>query len=168
MPVVLDNDPGHRVALYLWTGSAWVKARTDTLARLHIAEARERNPLTIGLAYLAGGVAPHAATTRFTYTVPASRAAILSDVFFSVMRDAAAAPVGLVSARLVLTTLTSGSPWLIEVSFIGNTVGDMTQNMLAPALYLRAGETIAAISDDASTGGSARYLLNAALTEFDF
>jgi len=123
----------------------------------------DRAPLTNQEVYNAATVAPHGPTVRWTYTVPTGRKALLQSAYVKLMRQVAAAPVGYAQAYIVYQT----TGIIISASINTNVIGDGSQLAIGQSITMLAGEEIHAGSDDASTGGSFRYLISANLLEYD-
>lgn len=123
----------------------------------------DRNPLTVGIAYDAGAVAPHSQTQRAIYTVPASRKAKVSSSFCHIMRVTAAAPASYTDIRIK-----DGSGRLTNFCKLrSNGVGDKDSMFKGNEIELLAGQTIEIDTEDYSTGGTVDYLASIFLTEFD-
>ena len=255
MPVVLDNDVGDRAALYLWSGSAWVKARSDadghfqidvlssalptgaataanqlteitalqliddlrnalgsvntddlqvdvktsalptgaaTAANqstmitalqliddlrnalasvgadeLRMADPRERAPLMVTALYVAGAVAPHAATSRWSYTVPAGKKARVEWVYAGLIQDAVATAAGYAEASVRYTPSGGTVTRLTDAIKINLALGSEGHVGAGLDLMMLAGDNLNAITNDANTGGTILYLVSAKVTEYD-
>lgn len=99
--------------------------------------------------YNAGGVAPHAATTRWTYTVPTNRAAQIESALVAILRTAAAAPVGTTFATVTATGVS-----LLYATDISNAVGAFTSQQQGESGFLNAGDVLLGQTFDGSTGGT--------------
>lgn len=127
----------------------------------------DRNSIEGSLNYQAYAVAPHADTTRWTYTVPAGKKAYVDSANAIVYRFTAATGVSLVNSRLVITP-SGGSATLIVFAHIEtNVVGDNARQNLAGSLLLLSGSTFRGITVDSSTGGTVDYVAAAHYIEFD-
>lgn len=96
------------------------------------------------------GVAPHASTVRGTYTVPAGSLALVRYAGLQIVRQTAAAPVGLAIAYADLAT----SYLINDIALQLNGVGDNVRQLLTGELSLAAGEALRLVTSDASTGGT--------------
>lgn len=128
----------------------------------------DRNPLNIANGYVAG-LAPHANTTRWTYTVPQNRKCYLEFLDCQVTRQAAAGPVGNVDASVVyFAAIAPATPVNIATSdLFTNGVGDNSKSALGQSLLLYAGDVLYAQTSDLGTGGQCFYNLSMKGTEFD-
>ncbi len=124
---------------------------------------QDRNPLTINQLYSAT-VAPHGVTTRWTYTVPASRKAQMESVLARILRITAAAPVAYADADVAVGNVLS---YIAIADLMTNNVGDRISVNLGAAAFLQAGEFVVGRTQDASTGGTISYVASLKATEFD-
>lgn len=122
----------------------------------------DRNPQLTRLAYNVGAVAPHAATTRATYTVPSGKKAIVTTVSLQVLRESAAAPVGLSGCLFGQAGGTSGTAYMLK-----NNVGDSQTLYLGTTALVAAGEDVTISSVDLSTGGTHRFSMFVSVVEFN-
>jgi len=125
----------------------------------------DRAPASVSKVYSAAGVAPHGETTRFTYTVPAGKLALVASVVASAVRVTAAAPVGYAFAAVKLNDGTVNAPIVIAAE-IGNTVDSDARMNGTPQLVALAGTVITGTTADGSTGGTFNYELGAIIYEF--
>jgi hypothetical protein len=122
----------------------------------------DRNSTTPSVSVIAQNIAPHAQTTRVTYTVPAARKAIVTAITVQTIRITVAAPVGNVN-WLVNTngvTISSGE-------FLDNTVGGNQRTATGCGQIALAAGVINIQDTDSSTGGTVDYFESLAVTEFD-
>lgn len=117
---------------------------------------------TLASSSILGGVGPHGATTRWSYTAPTGAAAQVENVQITYDRDAVAAPAGL---TLVLVSL-SPAGYLVFLESVDNVVGSAHTVHLTDCGHLAPGETIACQTSDASTGGTNRYITSAHYREY--
>lgn len=127
----------------------------------------DRNPGPKTSMYSAGGVAPHASTTRWSYTVPVGRKAWVDSMWIQVDRAAAGTTAGVVAANLNYvpnggTVGVFGQGWLFN-----NAVGAVNQVVAEQFGYLGAGDVLSSTTSDGSTGGSIDYTIAAKYTEYD-
>ena len=122
----------------------------------------DRNPLNASVSYSSAGLAPAGTTTRFTYTVPAGRKALLTGGHIRWRRPTAAAPVGLVTFNIQDALVNLG---LVRTA--NNVVEAVEGYALALGQYEVAGTTILGQTTDTSTGGSCDYDASLSITEFD-
>ncbi len=126
----------------------------------------DRNVLSKTQAYAVGGVAPHALTQRFAYTVPAGRLAIISSASIIINRATAAGTAGLVNDIITIDD-GGGQVGILYCNLYSNGVGDRSMLSISPQLPIKAGWTVAGLSGDSSTGGSVLHDLTVSITEFD-
>ncbi len=126
----------------------------------------DRNTLIRALAYQNSALAPHGITVRATYTVPAAKKAVITQIDFTWGRQTAAAPVGDVFLQATVTV--NG----VTAEIAGLYVRDNTlfnwKNQNVPAqIWLNAGDIINLSTFDGSTGGTGYYVLGLVYVEFD-
>ena len=127
----------------------------------------DRTPSTQVSAYLVSGVAPHSATSRWSYTVPTGKKFRVEWMQVQMIRITAATTVDLVTSDIQLTP-SGGSlahmkyDWHYSNTVLANAVFNNT-----PQLTLQSGDVIADLTNDLSTGGTMEYLLTMKGTEFD-
>lgn len=165
MPVVLDGDTGQRVLIYGEDGATPRTIEVDDVGRVEVSDPRRGSGAIAALSYIAAGVAPHAATIRATYTVPAGRAAIVEIAQASIIRDAAPAPASIASGRVRYLPSFGGTLWLCEAVIFDAAVGARDVSAVGLTLYMAAGDTIDLETFDGSTGGTVRYAMTAKVTE---
>jgi len=107
-------------------------------------------------------VAPHSATQRWTYTVPAGKKAFLEAINLKLIRKTAASTVGVAYASIVLNTYS-----VFEARVVTNNVGDKDAVSVGQALTLNPGDTLEGYTYDGSTGGTFDYQTIVKITEFD-
>lgn len=104
-----------------------------------------------------------------TYTVPLGRKAIVQMVHASIRRVAAAAPAA--EARIfgaidrVQPRVGPATPLFFELALQDNTVGAFRELHMPCSIKLRAGESIRARNQDASTGGTTYQTWGAIIME---
>ena len=141
--------------------------RVDSLARQIVAEARYLSPTKVTQLYSAAGVAPHAATTRWTYTVPANKRAILDIISVFLLRDAAPATAGEALVYVNFTPSGGSTTAFLLVGNITAVVGTPQYQSAAAGWMLGAGDAIGGLTADGSTGGTYRLMVTLSATEFD-
>lgn len=117
---------------------------------------------TLLFVYAANGVAPHAGTTRWTYTTPTSRATRVEALHLGMMRATAPGAAALTNALIWSAT---GTARYIELQEITAAVGAMTRDLLGECGWLAAGDVIFATTQDFSTGGTYNYTASGHLRE---
>lgn len=127
----------------------------------------DRNYSTKGSVYDANAVAPHALTTRFTYTVPASKKAIIGSGTVHFFRDGTSGGAARMQAQLTVTTAdaTVAACTRLEDSTAAFAV---TNNAPTPGqMTLIAADIVRAQTFDLSVGGTYSYLISIAVGEYD-
>lgn len=127
----------------------------------------DRNPLTDGMAFDTGTIAPHASTTRVTYTVPANRNAMYEyGTAWAVRMTAAGAP--LLYESFVFATLSGGGNAICpDARSLINTAGNEVLVNATPQAVLLAGQTLNVGDLDLSAGGTCRFFGAFKFTEYD-
>lgn len=125
----------------------------------------DRNPLGISYSFASGSIAPHADTTRWTYTVPANRRFILNEAYAHLCRTALAGAAGAISVN-ILVNQGAGNIYVARLYDLNNYVGDTMQLVIPAGLVLLAGHYIYATTSDTSTGGTVLYTVT--LTGFEY
>jgi len=127
----------------------------------------DRNPSISVQNYANSGVAPHALTVRWSYTVPAGKKAFVETISARLVRDAAATTAGL--ASIYVAVLPYGGSWtpLLRIAVLSNGVGDRDGGEIGQSVILKAGDGLRAETYDTSTGGTLFYSVSAKITEFD-
>ncbi len=103
--------------------------------------------------YLGSNIAPHASTSRASILVPAAKRAELH-AYLEVTRITAATTNGRASIEV-----TAGGTRVAHVVLFENVVGAQQRIALGP-LNLAAGETLDALTEDLSVGGTVDYVIS--------
>ena len=122
----------------------------------------DRNPTSISKTFTNTGVAPHVITSRWTYTVPAGRKCQIEFVQIELVRKTVAAPVNTAFGYVTI----AGASFLRAV-MESNTIGERSNTVAGVGVILEAGDVIAGLTFDSSTGGTITYTLTLKGTEFD-
>ena len=127
----------------------------------------DRTPAVKAIFYQASGVAPHIATSRASYTVPAGRKARVTSYKLQTDRATAATTAGKVGVYALYTPSGQGA-LTVRLSYsLSNTVG-FTDEINSPGFdILLPGDVLAIYTVDASTGGTMNYDLAVNILEFD-
>jgi len=122
-----------------------------------------------GIAYISPALGPHALTLRATYTVPATRKAMIEVLTVWLERATVAAPLDVYRAFWRITRATDGDQTdVIQViERVSNVAGDTRHAEIGANFMLNPNDSIQGYTSDASTGGSAYYMLTLKYTEFD-
>ena len=125
----------------------------------------DRNATSLFQSYLAQ-IAPHATTTRYTYTVSAGKKVYLEHVGSRVLRTSAAAPVGQFGIEQQVTDGTK-QILLSERYSLDNTVNLVQDDIRVLGCTIYAGETVSGVTLDSSTGGLVQYWVSIKGTLYD-
>lgn len=123
---------------------------------------------TIEQLYSAQNIAPHAAVARWTYTVPASRIAMVTAAYCRVIRQTAATTAGFAMAYIDRETVATAR--LVEAIILTNGIGDKDKANVGWGSILKAGEKLIGSTLDLSSGttpGTCSYVVSAMIMEFD-
>lgn len=117
--------------------------------------------------YLAEGLAPHADTQRWSYTVPSGKKAYLQALTCMMHRDIAAAPAARAIVFARYTPSGGSATYLAVVKELQNALGIPHSSSFAGTGVMRAGDVLISETGDGSTGGAYTFLSAAWLAEFD-
>lgn len=127
----------------------------------------DRNPANQTKYNNTGAVAPHGATQRWTYTVPAGKKAFIEQIMTSIIRSTVAAPVGTTLNEVDLIP-NGGGVNILSLRYMNtNGVNDNTDLHLTNLGEINAGDQINALDVDTSTGGTVTFVKTAKIQEFD-
>jgi hypothetical protein len=126
----------------------------------------QTNFATVGKNYVGSAVAPHASATRWTYTVPASRIAIVKSCYCFLMRDGAPGTAALASCQIG-ATLSGTAVIVLAAEQNTATLSVAVVAYLGDSVVLKAGDVLEGYTFDLSTTGTYRYRVTATLIEFD-
>jgi len=127
----------------------------------------DRIAITIGQLYNANGVAPHGLTTRWIYTVPAGKKALVETSICRILRITAAAALSFCDARIITGGLTTAQTYSAYALLLNNTINAQITDRSDSPILLLAGQTLSGETNDGSTGGTMNYLVTAKITEFN-
>jgi len=122
----------------------------------------DRNPQEVSITFGAADIAPHATTTRATYTVPTGKKAMVMSGYSEMLRKTAATAVGNSYAIIKRAAL-----YLIGLFMRKNTVGDQVNEAIGINAMLLAGQALELVTSDASTAGTIDYEIDAHIIEFN-
>jgi len=128
----------------------------------------ERNALDVSIAYNAGGVAPHGATVRATYTVPTARKAAVQNVSSRVRITTVATTPGIRDAYVYYVI--SAVNYYIVMPMLGNQdnlVSNHSEGYVGVGSVLPVGSAVSIATYDGSTGGQCEYNISVKMTEYD-
>lgn len=124
----------------------------------------DRAPTIKGAVYAATSVVPHGTTARWSYTVPASRKALIEAATAVMTRLAAASAPAEV---LALVQIPAAPSYVVVAQLYNNAASVSFNGQLAGAVILLAGNTLSALTADASPDGTMAYNLSFKGTEYD-
>jgi len=127
----------------------------------------DRNPTTRADHYWGQNVAPHAVTTRLTYTCPAGKKAMVEVIMVRVRRASAATTLGTCGTYTMVTPSGGGTKEIVDAFINDNTVNARDQSAIGASLVMIAGDVLDLKTYDNSTGGTCDYFVCYKLTEFD-
>lgn len=126
----------------------------------------DRNPLAVGVDVGYPAQPNHAAITLASYTVPTNRKFMLETAVSTVWRDTAAAPAGLVTAKLQIGNA-GYSAVMPVIRFINNTVQFRLDFNVPLQCVMLASDLLTFVSEDLSVGGTTTLYFSFKGTEFD-
>lgn len=127
----------------------------------------DRGPTVKSAGYSQGGIAPHAATDRWTYTVPANRKTAAQCIQAAVTREGVAGAPGLQLTRIRYTQAGGSLIELIYAPVLANTTGAQSNLINSGTLVMLAGDLIVGNTYDNSTGGTGNYSCSIQALEYD-
>lgn len=127
----------------------------------------DRNSSTKGKTYQASAVAPHTTTTRWTYTVPAGKAAYVEALNAMIYRDVAPTVVSLAQSIIYIVSSDAVTSTVLQVRTYSASTYVFYYGSQSNIALLKAGDQIYANTFDNSTGGAVTYTIDLKLTEFD-
>lgn len=137
----------------------------DTSGRVIPTYREEQGFAKVATAYGADGLAPHAITTRFTYTVPAATKARLELACVYLVRATAPSAAGMAFVRVTYTPAGGSGVDILRVAELSLTVGGGHSQSLGYSILLGPGDVLAGQTRDQSTGGTYDMSLSVVLTE---
>jgi hypothetical protein len=125
----------------------------------------DRDPEIVIKDYEKTSSGPHAATTRWSYTVPKGKKAYLESAYVKLIRRTAATTAGW-AVFYVGYTGANSSGNIMKAVMITNNIGDTDKDRLAGPLLMEEGDGLCAQSQDLSVDGLIGYISGAKITEF--
>lgn len=116
-------------------------------------------PTTVNAEYLAGAIAPHAPTVRWTYTVPASRFAVIESLEVYLARDSAAGANALAAAYIDLLPSGGTRRKVLYAPIHLLDVGTHEGFVWGGRLLLGAGDVLRGVTEDFAAAGTVLYAL---------
>lgn len=126
----------------------------------------DRNADSDDIAYQGANIAPHSATERASYTVPAGRIAFITFISWYAARFSAATTPALLGAYV---TINRGGGDIVIGQSADNlaAVNDTFFMHVGAQILLKAGDVIKIKTFDISTGGTVNYNMNVCISAFD-
>lgn len=147
----------------VFNGSAWDRWRGTTHDGGVPVPWVDRSNQFVGF-----GTAPHASTTRFTYTVPAGKVAVVESMTIMCVRDGTTATPARAQGQVVYApnggTAVSYGIKQVWTGAIGD--GQNGSPDHPPKLTMQAGDALNALTLDLSTGGTMTFLINCTIREY--
>jgi hypothetical protein len=164
-----DNEPFNlnQVGGTAQTAADWtpllqkLDAALSTMARLQ--PWYQPNFTTADKSASSAAIAPHTYTSRWSYTVPAGRIAIVASMMQEMMRDSAPSTAARATMRIYNTAVT----YFLRCDEITATVGVPQLRNQGWSIVLLAGDVLTADSQDLSTGGTYLMTSSTNLMVFD-
>lgn len=117
--------------------------------------------------FYTGVLAPHAATTRWTYTVPTGRRARVetATVYVEVVTVAAAGSLTLWTYIGVFPGGGAGTVVAMALIYVDNLAGTRSGTALAASIELQPGDVLSAVTENLRAGGTSIHMAEAKITE---
>lgn len=117
----------------------------------------DRISANVTQSYKALNVAPHATTTRATYTVPTAKLAYCDVMFAALIRSAASTVDGVSSLVFIYTPSGGGATDMVSTWIRDPNTGFHNENGPATFGFMQAGDVLALQSTDSATNGTINY-----------
>jgi hypothetical protein len=127
----------------------------------------DRVPTSSFGAYRGAGIAPHTLTTRWSYTVPTNRRAMVETLFCGVTRQTLGSGPAETFAMVSRDANTDPLNPICMASVVNNSQNLVSQVGIGTTMFMIEGQSIYGITYDATTGGTVNYAVSANWTEFD-
>ena len=127
----------------------------------------DRNPTAKSFGFFTSGVAPHTATTRWTYTVPANRKFVVGLIQNLVIRLSVATTAGETAAYNQYTPNGGGMVTTLVAINYGNAASNGMNTVGSSGQVINAGDVINGQTYDTSTGGTNTFGTSLVGTEGD-
>jgi hypothetical protein len=125
----------------------------------------DRGMVFINNRYRGASVAPHAETSRWTYTVPTAKRAVITYFSLQVLRQTAATTLGNAYAYIGFSGAVVAT--VFDLGLYNNTVGEKSILSSHPFIVIPAATVVTGFTSDDSTGGAMNYIVILSLHEFD-
>ena len=127
----------------------------------------DRNPVQTVKSYASFSLAPAALTSRWSYTVPAGKRAVMTSGNIFVQRNTVATSVGQNQYEIYVAPVGVGATAFMQFYDSDNTLNRSLTLVISQGPLLNATDVVAAQTRDTSTGGSNNVSISATFTEFD-
>jgi hypothetical protein len=132
------------------------------------SEINSRNPSTVVGHFNSGALAPHATTTRWSYTVPPRRRAKVQGAIAAIARNVAAAALGNYAGYVLITRANGGGSFmLVYARTFALTAGTVVSMVQAGEIDLYEGDIMRGDTEDQNAGGTVSYTVSANAIEYD-
>jgi|SRR3989304_1874924 len=125
----------------------------------------DRNAIYAGLAYNVTGLAPHAYTSRASYTVPANRRGLLTGIGLYWKRETAAGTPGMVRVWCVVNWGANYGA-ICNLASMLNAVNDKEVVNFPCQIWLETGMSFTLATEIGGVGGTNAFWLSATYVEF--
>jgi len=127
----------------------------------------DRNPKNVFNFYGVPGVAPHAETERWIYTVPTGKKAFVEVAMLKVLRWTASTLVNWAGASIHYLPAGGVDHPLIDAWLFASALGTMETVILGQSLLMFSGDVLRGLTADSNADGTVYYFLSSKITEFD-
>ena len=132
------------------------------------ADFYDRNAEGMQLGWSAAATAPHGLTVRDTYTVPASRKAIINSLELLIVRDLVGGINGYTQAWFSYTPFGGVAAFIAQLGDYNQVIGSKSLLATSPTFVMYPGDILTVNSADSCGGGTNMYALYGLITEFDY
>lgn len=127
----------------------------------------DRKAVSRGGGWGGAGVAPHGWTTRFTYTCPAQKLAIIEHCAVEWVRFTVATASGYIYNVAGIVPSGGVLQAMARTHGLGPAAGDIRYSVVSPHVLMTAGDEFRIQTADLSTGGTVNYEGWVEIREFD-
>ena len=127
----------------------------------------DRTPVTGALAYVNASTAPAGWGEVIAVTVPVNRKMLIASMSLQVLRQSAAAPMGMASLDVLITPSGLAQVRVLHCPLFDNAVNASNEIQLLPDFVLGAGDELHIYKVDASSGGTLLFAASIPYVLFD-
>lgn len=127
----------------------------------------DRNPTSEVKTAYSNRVSPHSTTTRWSYTIPAARKAIIEIISGYTYRDTAATTGAEYGINISFVPNATTGAAISNINVSDNTEGAYNYVQAMGAITMFSGDSLIGDDFDNSTGGTVSYVLSMKGTEYD-